>query len=160
MLALLRERLNGRVGEGFPAFALMTARHSGLDGECSVEQEDALVGPMGEIALPSVKRAAGVFELQFLVDIDQRRRWLNALLHRKTQTVGLARAVVGILSEDDHFHLVERRAIECLEDKTPGRIANGIPVGLAYEAGQNLEVGHRELGRECLFPGWLDLDFH
>src|SRR5690606_19326000 len=41
--------------------------------------------------------------------------------HRKTQAVGLAGAVVGVLAQDDHLHLVEGRGVEGGKDARAGR---------------------------------------
>ena len=49
---------------------------------------------------------------QFLVNIDQRWWRADAGLHAETKAVGLARAMIGILPQDDHAHLVERGQVE------------------------------------------------
>ena len=55
----------------------------------------------------------------FLVDVHQRRRRRYPGLYRKTQTMGLAGAMVGILAEDYDFYTVERSAVQGGEDFTP-----------------------------------------
>ncbi|MNP58571.1 hypothetical protein D3C76_1534960 [compost metagenome] len=60
--------------------------------------------------------------LQFLVDIDQRRRRGHARLHRETQAMGLARTVVWVLAKNDYFHLVQRCRVERIEDQRPWRV--------------------------------------
>ena len=68
--------------------------------------------------------------------------------------------MVGVLAEDDHLHLVERRAVEGVEDEASGRVA-GVLLTLGDE--ELLEVG--EIGcLELLFqhgvPTVIYLDRH
>ncbi len=169
------KRLDGSVGECLPTLACMTVGHASLHGERSVEQQDALVGPCAEVAAVGQGRGTShrpwigtrhhhgrLSELahQFLVDVEQRRREGNARLHREAQAMSLPRFVIGILSEDDNLHLVERRAVEGFEDEASGRIARRGLVGTAHEVGKYLKIRAVELWLKLLAPRFLNLDLH
>lgn len=82
VFALLGQCCDGGIGEGLPAFALMAARLSCLYGEGGIEQQNTLIGPMGQVSI-----ANGVVEMvlvaQFLVYIDQGWRYLHSGLYRE-----------------------------------------------------------------------------
>ena len=73
MLAMLRQGGNGGIRESLPTLALMATCHAGLHRERGIEQQDALVCPMRQVAV-----ALTVVEIilvrQLLIYIDQRRR--------------------------------------------------------------------------------------
>ncbi|MCY1536697.1 hypothetical protein D9M68_721620 [compost metagenome] len=97
--------------------------------------------------------------LEFLVDVLQRRRRRHARLHREAQAVGLARTVVGILADDDHFHLLQRRGVQRIEDQRSRRedhLAGGLL--LTQEIAQGLHVGLLELVPQGFFPALFELD--
>ena len=74
-----------------------------------------MVGPAFEIAA-GWDRGADV-GVDFFVDVLKRRWDGDAVVYRKTETVGLAAAVVGILAQDDDFHLLEWARVERVEDE-------------------------------------------
>lgn len=144
--AALREFVDGCVGEGLPSVVLVTAGLVGTDGECGVEEQDALVGPAGEGAGGEGYLRAEV-AVDLFDDVDQRGWNGDALRHREAESHGLSRLVIGILTEDDGFDLVERRAVEGVEYLVAGRIT-GVLLPLGNE--EVLELG--EVGRLKLRP--------
>ena len=95
-------------------------------GQDCIEQKNALLCPWGQI--PVVRNRAAEVTVQFLINIDQGRRNADPLMYRKTQTVGLTRPVIGILSENNDFHLFQRCKIERIENITARRVNNMRPV--------------------------------
>lgn len=87
----------------------------GSHGERGVEQQHPLVGPACEIARGGGYLRAEVI-VDFFDDVDQRGRYGNSLRYGETEAMGLPRLVVGVLTEDDHFHLVEGSVVESGED--------------------------------------------
>lgn len=89
-------------------------------GERGVEQENTLIGPpcQSSAGLRYVQAQIGIY---FLENVYERRRAGNALRHRKAQPVCLTSVVVGILTENDNLHLVERRVPESRKNVAPFR---------------------------------------
>jgi hypothetical protein len=84
---------HGGVGEGFPALALVRTGLSGLDRQRIVEQEHALLRPVDEMAMGGPGQAE--VGAQFLENVDEAGRHLDAGLNRKRQAVGLSGAMIG-----------------------------------------------------------------
>ena len=78
---------------------------------------------MGKVSVTVQKRLI-VLLFQFFVYVYQRRRNLYAGLDGKTQSMRLVGIVVGVLTQNNHFDLVERSAVERLKNKTSGRVNN------------------------------------
>src|SRR5574344_1782453 len=87
----------------------------GTHREGGVEQQHPLVRPTAEVAAGERDVAAEV-AVDFLNDVDKRGWHRRALLHRETETVGLSGFVIGVLPENNDFHLAERSAVEGVED--------------------------------------------
>ncbi len=54
--------------------------------------------------------------MEFFVDVLERRRDSDPILDGKAESVSLPCSMVGVLSEDDYFHLIEGGGIEGIED--------------------------------------------
>ena len=63
-----------------------------------------------------VRRCQSQIGFHFLVDIDQTGRWSHSGLYGETESVGLSGAVVGILTQNHHFHFIEGGPIQCREN--------------------------------------------
>ena len=128
------------VGEAFPALALVRAGAAFLDRQHGVEQQHALPRPRQQAAVVGAGDAQVALDL--LEDVVQRWRHRHAGQHRETQAVRLSRAVVRILAQDHHLHLVERRRIERREDLRPRRKdpRTGL-FALAQERGEFAHLG-------------------
>ena len=73
--------------------------------------------------------------------------------------MGLSRAMIGILSQDDDLHLVERREIEGIENQW-ARGIDGILPFLADEKGLQVDkVGCLKLWSQHLVPAFIDIGF-
>ena len=147
---------NGLVGELFPALLLVRGRLTGFHGKYGVEQQHALPGPVGQVAMG--RWLDTQIPVDFLVNIDQRRRRFHAALHGKAQAMGLIGAVVRVLPEDHHLHLVEGRQVEGVEDIRAGREHGFSRPLLPCQKGT--QPGHIvlfELPGQMLFPARLQL---
>ena len=72
--------------------------------------------------------------------------------HTETQAVRLARSVVRVLAQDHYAYLVERGALEGIENVPSFRVC-GMLGALGQEKGfQFREVGRTELDGEALVP--------
>ena len=58
--------------------------------------------------------------MDFLEDVDQRRRRGHVRAHGEAQAVGLAGTVVGVLAENNHAHLIQRCAVQGVEAMLAG----------------------------------------
>ena len=99
-----------------------------LDGKYGIEQEYTLLCPC--LQTPRSRNGELNVCVQFFVDVHQGRWWINAILDRETQSMCLARPVVWVLSDNDHFYLVKWCGIECIEDQRSWWI-NHLPSSLA-----------------------------
>jgi hypothetical protein len=68
--------------------------------------------------------------------------------------------MVGVLSEDDHFHLVERAQAEGIENALSGRIAGVLPVLLPHGIGEVGKVRLVKLCTDILLPRFFYLYIH
>lgn len=154
--ALAVQYIDDRVGELLPPFVLMTPRLGRLHRKRRVQQQHTLLGPTLQMAM--VRRFNSQILLQFLKNILQRRRNIHARLHRKTQTVRLLSAMVRVLTENHHFHFIERRMIERRKELRCFGIDD---LFLSHLAGQELaQIAHivfPKLGFQMGFPAGLEL---
>ncbi|MNN38170.1 hypothetical protein D3C81_1521540 [compost metagenome] len=151
------DHLDDPVGEMLPTFIGMGRRRGPFHGHGGVEQQHALVGPGLQATV--VGDVDVEVALEFLVDVEQRRRRGDARLHRKAQPMGLAGAVVRVLAEDHYLDLVQWSGIERIEDQRPRRedfLAGGVL--LAQEFAQFGHVGLVELGAQGFLPAGLKFD--
>ena len=157
--ALLAEGRYGGIGKGLPTVVLVAAGLMGTDGEGGVEEQHTLLGPAAEVAAGDGDAGAEV-GVDFLDDVDQRRRHLDALRHRETEPHGLARLMVGVLAKDDNFHAVERCMIEGRENEASRRIASVLlPLG-DEELLQLGEVRCLKLRLQHLIPTGIYFNCH
>ena len=59
---------------------------------------------------------AGDRGLQLFIHIQQRRRDRDARTNRERQTMGLTRAVIGVLAENDDFDIAQFSKAKRIED--------------------------------------------
>ena len=157
ILALAVQCRDHGVGKGLPPLALMRSGAAVLDRQAGIQQQHALPRPAFQIAVSRVGDAE--IRRQFLVDVLQRRRRGNAMRHRKAQPVRLSGAVIGVLPQDHHLHLVERCQLEGAEDLASRRV-DAFAGGL-FGPQEIAEPGHMrrgKLGAETGFPARLDPD--
>ena len=83
-------------------------------GEHGVEQQYALVCPLGESSI--VWNVAATVFVKFLINIDKRGWNLYLWPNRETQAVSLSRFMVGVLPENDGLYFRKRGKSECIED--------------------------------------------
>jgi len=93
-----------------------------------------LLGPRFEIAASS--SLLSQIRFQLFVDVDEGGGQGDTIGNREGKSVGLAGAVIGVLTENDHFDLVDRDAIEGVENKPGERIDGAVFVFLFDELGQ------------------------
>ena len=157
VLALLRQGADGGVGELFPAVARVRGGLSGAHCQRGIEEQHPFPSPFLEIARARHGHAEVV--VQLLEDILQAGRERHTVGHREREAVGLSRAVVRVLTQDDHLHLVERREVEGVEDQGTRGIYGILPL-LADE--KRLEVGEircLELRPQHLVPTRINIRF-
>ena len=146
----LVEQRDDKVGKALPAPARMRTAHAGAHGEHGVEQQNALFRPTGKIAACSGRNAQ--VELQRFVNVDQRRRALDALSHGKTHAVCLAFADVRVLPDDDHLDVFVRGVGKGGENILFGRINGVRGIFRAQKFAQFVKVFAVELSAQQLVP--------
>ncbi len=102
------------IGETFPPQVGMRVCLACLHCEHSIEQEHPLLSPGDQMPMIGDHETRDI-PGQFFVDVNQRRRHLNPGLHREAETMSLVGAVIGILPEDHHLHLVKFCIFEGVE---------------------------------------------
>ena len=155
MLPVLAEQADDLVGEGLPPVSAMAEGLAGTHGEAGVEQEHTLAGPAAQIA--ALGDGGTGLGLYLLEDIAQRGREIHPVIHAEAKPMGLARAMIGVLAQDDHLDLAERRTVESIEDEMPWRIAGPRRVLFMNKADEFAKVGLGKLVAQYRFPGWLDI---
>ncbi len=156
-MRLIVDRADNRIGELFPALAGMGIGIALFDREHGIEQQHALTRPVFEKAV--IGRRDAQIRVQFLVDILQRRRDAHAWAHRKRQAVGLIVAVIGVLAQDHHAHLVERGGVERVEIVAAlGEDAHAQGPAFLQEGLELGHVGLCELATQRGFPAIVEFD--
>ena len=143
----------------FPTLACMRRSCSRADGEHAVEEEHTALGPRGEIA--GARHGEAEVGSELGEDVAERRGRGHPDRYRERQPHRLPAAVVGILSQDDHAHAVERRQPEGVEDERRRRVeaAAGSVLGREKRA-QTTHCRGLELVAEGLEPAVVHLRFH
>ena len=121
MFAPLRKGCNGSIGEVAPTQHGMTVGLMGTHGQSGVEKQHSLSGPAFQVTT----RWDRLFQvvLNFLEDVLKRRREGHTILNRETQSVGLPRLVVRVLTYYDNLYLVKGTQVEGIEDEPCRRVA-------------------------------------
>ena len=158
MFPVSRQCLDGRIGKEAPAQLLVTVCHVGSNRERSIKQQYTLFGPACQVSIGRHRLAKVIVNL--LKNIDERRGHHHTFRHGETQSHGLTRLVIRILTDDDNLHLVKRREVESIEDKMSGRIARPMLIFLSDGIGKLLEIRSLKLRLKILFPGWFYLYIH
>ena len=115
-LALLVDDRDDLVGELLPAALGVRVGLAVLDREGGVEQEDALLRPLAEVAVLGHRELDLLVAAQVLVDVLERGRRRHWLEHAEAEPVRLAGLVVGILPDDDDLDGGDGRHLEGVED--------------------------------------------
>lgn len=144
------QTVNDGIGKLFPALILVRTGLVGTDSESGIEQQNAFFDPMIQIA--GFGRRFTNISLDFFINILQGGRKGDAVGDRKRKTVGLARAMIGVLTKDDDLDLVDRQTVERVENKLGWRIDSGFLIFLMNEPRERLEVGFLKFVFEKLFP--------
>ena len=146
----LIHRLDDRVGEGFPALALVRVGLVGAHRQHGIQQQHAPLGPRHQ--MPVVGDAKTNIVAQLFVDIHQGGRGRHARAHREGQSVGLARLVVGVLPDDHHAHVLVGRVVQGVEHVRAGWVHGVFAAFFAYKLIQGLVVGFVLFGAQRGHP--------
>ena len=96
-----------------------------FDRQHRIQQQHALPRPRRQttvtrlqmsVRAPARNGRIGHVGIDLLKDVQQRRRFFDARLHREAQAVRLIRTVIRILADDHDANVFERRQIERGED--------------------------------------------
>lgn len=142
------------IGELFPALFLMGAGLIGLYGECGIQEQHSLSGPVVQIA--------GFWHIyfeifgNFFVNILQRWGKGYVFIHGEAKTIGLPGTVIGVLAEDHHFYIFKRTEFESAENIFPFRIDFAGGIFFFDELDEIFKVFFIEFLIEDFFPGWMN----
>lgn len=127
-ILLLVDHRDHMVRELLPAFLLVRVGDALADCQDSIEEQDPLSRPLGEVSVDGVRhlKVHLTIVVKCLVDVFQTWRALNVLGDREAKTHGLAIFDVGILSHDDYFQLGEGHVVERVKDQVLGREDGGL----------------------------------
>ena len=133
----------------------------GADGEGGVEKKHSLLGPSCKVTFfgrnGNTQVAVYLFD-----DVHQRRRYSDTVTHREAEPVSLTRFVVGVLSYDDSFDLIERGKIESIEYITTCGVALVLLTFGYKELFQLSKIGRLKLRTQHIKPGgfYFRIDCH
>ena len=135
------------IGEGLPAPTGMAGGLRGFDREDRVEQEHTAFGPGLQTAVG--RRGQAEVARELLADVAQAGRNPDTGCHGKRQSLGLTWSVVGVLAQDHHPHLGQRRQRQ--GPQRLRRVDDGTVVQpLLQEGLQRLPGGRRpEIADQC-----------
>lgn len=158
VLAVLRQRLNSGIGKLLPPQLRVTVGLMSANGKRCIQQQHALLGPTGEIARCG-DRCTKV-GLNLLEDILQRGRKLDTVLNRETQSVCLSWLVIGVLTDNHHFHLVERTQVKGIKYQFAWGIARSSLILLSHSLSKLRKVRLFKLATKVSLPRFLYLYCH
>ena len=92
---------------------LVTRSFSELNSEYGIEEEYTLACPVAEITIRSLDTKIA---LELFVDISEARRQYLILTNTKSKSICNSWSVIGVLSENDNFDLIERGEFKCSVD--------------------------------------------
>ena len=130
----------------------------GTDCQRGVEQQDTLFGPTCQIA--TLRNGRPQVLLYFFEDVLQGGRKLYAVLHREAKPMRLTWFMVGVLTNDNHLHLVEGTEVESIENLGTWWITGRRGVLLTHGASELLEVGLLKLLLQVFLPSGFYLYIH
>ena len=152
------EHLDHMVRQDLPAHSVMGIGGALPDRQGRVQKQDALLRPRIEAAV--IRRPAAEIRRHFLVDVLERRRNLDAGTDREGKAVGLAPAVIGILSEDHDLHVFEGSRVKGVEQIIHSRTDVVMHIFLLQLFVQLLIIGLFELRRQQLLPVVVEMCGH
>ena len=115
------QKFDHAVGKRLPADSPHGSSAAAPDGQDRVEQQNAPLSPAAQVAALGARDSPGRRAAR--QNILQRRRQGHARIDREAQAVGLARAMVRVLAEDDGPHLFIGRCTQGAEHLLRRRIA-------------------------------------
>ncbi len=156
-VAFIGNSPDDRIGESMPADMGVGISPVRLHSQRRIEEQDALLCPMLEIAM--IRQGQSEIVADLLKDIDQRRRRLYALRYGKGEAVRLSWPVIRILAKDDDPHFFQRRVLKGIEYQSPWRV-DRLPCRLLglQEADDLPKIRLLELVGESGFPISRDLN--
>ena len=120
MLSVLIELIYHRIGKLLPAFPAMRGRLSITHGQTAVQKQNTSLRPIFKIAMRWRRNAK--IGVQFFENILQRWRFRHAVAYGKAEAMCLTRAMIGILTQNNHFYLVKRGQREGVENLAARRV--------------------------------------
>lgn len=101
VFAFTRQMCDNGIGKCFPTAALMRSGHMGTHRKRCVQQQHALTRPARQVA--ALRYFSTYVTLDFLENIEQRRRKSHSVVHRKAQSVRLIDVMIRVLSQITTF---------------------------------------------------------
>jgi len=99
--------------------------------------------------------------VEFLENVHEGGRRLDSERHREAKSVGLARIVVRVLSDDDGLDFIDGAKVECGENLRSGRVHHMVfRVFLQELCLDLLKIRLFELVAEQFQPGFFEFDGH
>ena len=81
-------------------------------------------------------------------------------MYGETEAVRLSWLMVGILTNNNHLHLMKGAEIESIENESARRITRAAPIFLTYSSSQLLEIGLLKLFQQMFLPSGFYLHVH
>ncbi len=156
-IALVIQELHHAIRKTLPALALVRSRPATLHRQHRIEQQHALGSPTFQVAIGRNCHAQVVRNL--LVNVYQRGRCLDTVAHRKTQAMRLSRAVIRVLPQYHHPHLLKRRRVQRVENQRSGWVDDRPGLfALQQEGAQVAHVIKLEFAFQAQLPAGLQAD--
>ena len=150
--------LNHGIGEDFPTVTLVRTCLMCPDRKGGVEQEYALCRPTTQTA--ALRNGNAEVVVNLFEDVLQRRGMCHTVGNRKAKSFGLSEIMIGVLSENDDFYLVERAEIKRIEDERTGWKAFAVAIFLPDKLSERLKIRFVKLFLQYCLPTGRYLDLH
>ena len=130
----------------------------GTNGERCIKKQHALLSPTGKIA--RCRNFLAQISLYLFKDILERWRELYAVLYRETQSVGLSRLMIRVLTNDNNLNLIKRAQVKGIENQLTWRIAGCSLILLSHSSSELRKVRFIKLVLQILLPRFFYLYVH
>ena len=130
----------------------------GTNGERCIQKKHALLSPTCKIA--RCRNFLTQISLYLFKDILERWWELYAVLYRETQSVGLSRLMIWVLSDDNNLNLIKRAQVKGIENQLTWRIASRSLILLSHSCSELRKVRLIKLVLQILLPRFFYLYVH
>lgn len=148
------ECLDNSICESLPSFSDVRHRLSCSDCECGIQEKNSLACPASEISI--VWQRSSNIIMNLFKDINEWRRVFDSFLNRKRESMSLSRAMIRILSKNNHFYRFKWGTIKSCKNILWMRINNlSFWYFISYKIRKLRKIGFLKFIFENSFPTFM-----